>query len=79
MGTSLASELILAGSHMDAHTSIAYCPTCFEAIDIPVPPPTEVPIEVDYDCHVCCNPMVVQFFTGAQLGEVLAEAHGIGD
>ncbi len=64
---------------MDALTAIAFCPSCYEAIDIPVPPPTEVPCEVDYDCHVCCNPMLVQFSPGGALGEVVAEAHGIGE
>jgi hypothetical protein len=35
------------------------CPTCFEVFEVVVPPPDELPAEFDYDCEVCCRPMVV--------------------
>ena len=37
------------------------CPTCFEVFEVAVPPPDELPTEFDYDCEVCCRPMVVVF------------------
>ena len=37
------------------------CPTCFETFEVAVPPPEELPTEVDYDCEVCCRPMVIVF------------------
>ena len=37
------------------------CPTCFETFEVAVPPPEELPAEVDYDCEVCCRPMVIVF------------------
>lgn len=35
------------------------CPTCFEVFHFPLPQCDEVPCELDYDCEVCCRPMVV--------------------
>ena len=35
------------------------CPTCFEVFEVAVPPPDELPAEVDYGCVVCCRPMVI--------------------
>ncbi|NIP92395.1 MAG: CPXCG motif-containing cysteine-rich protein [Akkermansiaceae bacterium] len=35
------------------------CPSCGEWFSVPVPPPTECPARLDYDCEVCCRPMVV--------------------
>lgn len=37
------------------------CPTCFEVFEVAVPHPAELPTEVDYDCEVCCRPMVIVF------------------
>jgi len=37
------------------------CPTCFEVFDVAVPAADELPAEVDYDCEVCCRPMVIVF------------------
>jgi len=35
------------------------CPTCFEVFEVAVPPLDELPTEFDYDCEVCCRPMVI--------------------
>ncbi|MBJ06167.1 MAG: restriction endonuclease [Verrucomicrobiaceae bacterium] len=35
------------------------CPSCFEFFAVPVPPPAECPTDLDYDCEVCCRPMVL--------------------
>jgi hypothetical protein len=35
------------------------CPTCFESFEIPIPPDSEMPTEYDYDCEVCCRPMLI--------------------
>ncbi len=37
------------------------CPTCFEMFEVAVPPVAERPAEVDYDCEVCCRPMLIVF------------------
>ena len=37
------------------------CPTCFEIFEVAVPSYEELPTEVDYDCEVCCRPMVIVF------------------
>ncbi|MFZ9937841.1 MAG: CPXCG motif-containing cysteine-rich protein [Luteolibacter sp.] len=42
------------------------CPTCFECFEVAVPPPEELPAEVDYDCEVCCRPMAI-VFTGDEV------------
>jgi hypothetical protein len=49
------------------------CPTCFEFFEVAVPPPEEQPAEVDYDCEVCCRPMVI-VFNGAEI-----YAKGLGE
>ncbi|MFK7909710.1 MAG: CPXCG motif-containing cysteine-rich protein [Akkermansiaceae bacterium] len=41
------------------------CPSCFESFEVAQPHPDECPCEVDYDCEVCCRPMVIAFDTGA--------------
>ena len=35
------------------------CPTCFETFEIAIPPESEMPTEYDYDCEVCCRPMII--------------------
>jgi|TARA_B110000116_G_C16751089_1_gene543395 hypothetical protein len=35
------------------------CPTCFEVFEIVPPPFSEIPAELDYDCEVCCSPMII--------------------
>ena len=46
---------------MTATTPVT-CPTCFEVFEVPSPPPSETPCEVDYDCEICCRPLVIAFF-----------------
>ena len=53
------------------------CPTCFEGFDVPTPAPGEFPTELDYDCEVCCRPMIIS--VTEEEGEILAEARGIED
>jgi hypothetical protein len=53
------------------------CPTCFEEFAVAEPPLEEVPSEVDYDCEVCCRPMLISFTE--MDGEVWAEARGLAD
>lgn len=49
------------------------CPSCFEFFEVVVPPPEEQPCELDYDCEICCHPMVLRFSAD------LAEAHGLAE
>ena len=50
------------------------CPTCGEQFSVAEPPGGELPCRVDYDCEVCCRPMVVAFEGGGQVA-----AMGIGE
>jgi Cysteine-rich CPXCG len=52
------------------------CPSCFEEFEVAAPPPDEVPCTVDYDCEVCCRPMVIHF--SEYDGDIAAEAVGLG-
>lgn len=40
-------------------TTSVICPTCFESFEIPIPHDSEMPTEYDYDCEVCCRPMLI--------------------
>ena len=53
------------------------CPSCFETFEVAVPPPAELPAELDYDCEVCCRPMLITVRESG--GEIWAEARGLGD
>ncbi len=53
------------------------CPSCFEEFSVLAPSLDEVPCEVDYDCEVCCRPMLIRFDEADD--EVWAEALGLGD
>ena len=35
------------------------CPSCFEYFAVSIPPVDECPANLDYDCVVCCRPMVI--------------------
>ncbi len=49
------------------------CPTCFETFEVVMPPPEELPAEYDYDCEICCRPMLIVF------DESGAFARGLGE
>ena len=49
------------------------CPSCYEIFEVAVPPPEEQPCEVDYDCEVCCHPMLIRFAGN------YAEAHSLAE
>lgn len=53
------------------------CPSCFERFEIAVPGPGELPTTLDYDCEVCCRPMMVDIWS--EDDQVFAEASGLGD
>jgi hypothetical protein len=50
------------------------CPTCGEWFAVTRPPSGELPCQVDYDCEVCCRPMVLWFAADGD-----ARAVGIGE
>jgi len=66
-------SLQLKFTKMDVYPVI--CPTCFEEFTVPLPPVEETPAEVDYDCEVCCRPMMVSYYE--EDGEVAASARGM--
>ena len=53
------------------------CPSCFEVFEVAVPPPSELPADLDYDCEICCRPMSIS--VSVEDGEVFAEARGLED
>ena len=53
------------------------CPSCFESFEIASPPIEELPTDLDYDCEICCRPMVIHV-EGDEDG-VWAEARGLND
>ena len=53
------------------------CPTCCETFGIPSPPDGELPCEIDYDCEICCRPMVISLWVEGDA--VFDEAVGLGD
>lgn len=50
------------------------CPACGESFEVAAPPLAELPAELDYDCEICCRPMVIRV-EGDESG-VWAEARG---
>lgn len=60
---------------METHSVV--CPTCFQEFQVPLPALPEVPSEVDYDCEICCRPMILAF--EEEEGEVTAFARSIHD
>lgn len=59
-------------------TSSVTCPSCFESFEILLPPLDEAPCEVDYDCEICCRPMIVVFEPDGNSG-LAAWAKGLQD
>ena len=53
------------------------CPSCLQSFEVAVPPAGELPAELDYDCEICCRPMVILIETDGD--GVRAEARGIND
>ncbi len=53
------------------------CPSCFQNFEVAAPDRSELPAEVDYDCEICCRPMVIRF--AADGDELWAEARGINE
>ncbi len=53
------------------------CPSCFQSFGVPVPPADELPAELDYDCEICCRPLVISI--RADEYGIQAEARGIND
>ena len=53
------------------------CPSCRQTFEVAGPSAEECPTAWDYDCEVCCRPMVIEF--EVEDGEIRAEARGIND
>ncbi|MCU0797697.1 MAG: CPXCG motif-containing cysteine-rich protein [Akkermansiaceae bacterium] len=49
------------------------CPTCFEWFEVSAPAPDECPTEWDYDCEICCRPMVIVFEVDSAWAKSLGE------
>ncbi len=54
-------------------TNLVMCPSCGETFDVVGPSWEEMPTEWDYDCEICCRPMVIVF------EETGAYAKGLGE
>ena len=53
------------------------CPACGESFEVAAPPLAELPAELDYDCEVCCRPMVI--LVDGTDAEVWGEARGLDE
>ncbi len=53
------------------------CPSCFEQFEVAVPPADELPAELDYDCEICCRPLVISIRDDGD--GLAAEARGINE
>ncbi len=53
------------------------CPSCFEVFSVVAPPPEELPASLDYDCEICCRPMVIHLALEGE--EVTGFAEGLGE
>ncbi len=62
---------------MTAHFITVTCPACGESFEVAAPPLQELPAELDYDCEVCCRPMVIAI-DGDEDG-VWGEARGLDE
>jgi len=62
---------------MQAHFVTVTCPACGESFEVAAPPLAELPTELDYDCEVCCRPMVIAI-SGDETG-LAAEARGLDE
>ena len=54
------------------------CPACFEEFEVAPPAPGELPAEWDYDCEVCCHPMIISFTDDGD-GDIAAEARSLAE
>jgi hypothetical protein len=54
------------------------CPFCFQEFSVAPPSLAELPAEWDYDCEICCRPMLISFEDDGE-GEVLAEARSLAE
>jgi len=57
------------------------CPSCFESFEVAAPNIGDAvfPVELDYDCAVCCRPMMIVFEALDRDGRLSATARGLGD
>ena len=63
---------------MHADFAAVTCPSCFESFSIVLPPAEELPTQLDYDCEVCCRPMMIYVEVDEE-GEAYAEARGLDE
>ncbi len=62
---------------MSASFLTVICPSCFQAFEIAAPESDALPAEFDYDCEICCRPMVIS--CSVEGDEIRAEARGINE
>lgn len=62
---------------MPTEFSSVICPSCFETFEVPAPGREELPAEVDYDCEICCRPMLISFQESDD--EIVADARGLDE
>lgn len=53
------------------------CPSCFQTFEVAAPPRGELPAELDYDCEICCRPMIIVVEEADD--ELVADARGLDD
>ncbi len=55
LASTIGVECVRLATVMDG----GICPSCFEGFSEAVPPVEERPSSLDYDCEICCRPMVL--------------------
>jgi hypothetical protein len=56
-----------------AQSCTVTCPSCFESFSIAGPALSETPTEWDYDCEICCRPMLIRFYLDGDTVRAAAE------
>ena len=49
------------------------CPFCFQLFEVAAPPIDTLPATVDYDCEICCRPVLLHFDLDAETVTATAE------
>ncbi len=50
------------------------CPSCFEWFEVMSPAAGELPAELDYDCEICCRPLVIVFSSDGVFSKGLGDS-----
>lgn len=55
------------------------CPSCYENFEISVASRDEYPCSLDYDCEICCRPMLIHCHWDEETESGYAQASSLDD